>query len=502
MAPTPTDIFLADEAATGRLGQDLALALGPGDCLALHGDLGVGKSTLARALIRSLADDPELEVPSPTFTLVQAYEARLPVAHFDLYRLGDPGELAELGLEEALQDGAVLVEWPERAGGLLPDSAITVHLEEHGEGRRVSIEAPPEALSRITRSLAIRQFLEQAGCQQAVRRHYQGDASTRAYEAVEVEGCGRRILMNAPKRLIGPVIKDGKRYAQIAHVAEDVRPFVAICHLLTHNGFHTPEIFAGDLEQGFLLLEDLGSDAITDGHGRPIVARWEAAIDCLVALHCTDIPETVVLPEGPPHFIPPFDRDAMMIEVDLLPSWYLPHLNGVEAATEFRTAFETCWHDLIDRLAAAESGLVLRDYHSPNLLWQAGASGLRRLGLIDVQDAMRGPTTYDVASLVHDARVTIDADLQTRLVDRYEAARALEPEFDPVAFRESLAIMQAQRATKILGLFVRLWQRDGKPAYLPHLPRIETYLRAALRHPVLQPLRDCYTQAGIALTES
>ena len=112
--------LLPDEAATARLGQDLAAALRPGDVLALSGDLGAGKTALARALIRANAGDPDLEVPSPTFTLVQTYDVRVPISHFDLYRLGSSSELDELGFEEALREGAVVVEWPERAGGRLP----------------------------------------------------------------------------------------------------------------------------------------------------------------------------------------------------------------------------------------------------------------------------------------------------------------------------------------------------------------------------------------------
>jgi tRNA threonylcarbamoyl adenosine modification protein YjeE len=104
--------FLADEAATARLGEDLGMALRPGDVLALKGDLGAGKSTLARALIRALADDAGLDVPSPTFTLVQSYDTRIPVHHFDLYRLSSAGEIDELGFDEALLQGAALVEWP------------------------------------------------------------------------------------------------------------------------------------------------------------------------------------------------------------------------------------------------------------------------------------------------------------------------------------------------------------------------------------------------------
>ena len=116
MAAPLLERVLADDAATAQLGEDLALALRPGDVHALSGDLGAGKTALARAIIRALADDEAIEVPSPTFTLVQTYETRIPVGHFDLYRISAPSELDELGLDEILMDGAALIEWPERAG--------------------------------------------------------------------------------------------------------------------------------------------------------------------------------------------------------------------------------------------------------------------------------------------------------------------------------------------------------------------------------------------------
>ena len=141
-------IRLADEAATIRLGEDLALALKPGDCLALTGDLGAGKSTLARAFLRAMADDPDLEVPSPTFTLVQSYELRIPVSHFDFYRMGDASEIDELGFEEALGLGICLVEWPEMAGDELPLSRIRLTLTQDGDGRLAVIEASEPQHSR------------------------------------------------------------------------------------------------------------------------------------------------------------------------------------------------------------------------------------------------------------------------------------------------------------------------------------------------------------------
>lgn len=140
----PLEIDLLDEAATKALGARLAAVLFPGAALCLYGPLGAGKSTLARALVRALTS-PEEEVPSPTFTLVQFYEAEaFPVAHFDLYRLEDPDEAYEIGLLEALEDGAALIEWPQRLEGRLPPHRLDVEIlpvldDAAGEARRVRI---------------------------------------------------------------------------------------------------------------------------------------------------------------------------------------------------------------------------------------------------------------------------------------------------------------------------------------------------------------------------
>ena len=134
-----TSVFLADEAATQALGRDLAAALRPGDAVCLTGPLGAGKSTLARALIRALTS-PDEEVPSPTFTLVQFYEtAGFPLAHFDLYRLSDPDEAYEIGLDEALDDGVALIEWPQRLEGRLPATRLDIDIALDGDARRAVI---------------------------------------------------------------------------------------------------------------------------------------------------------------------------------------------------------------------------------------------------------------------------------------------------------------------------------------------------------------------------
>jgi tRNA threonylcarbamoyl adenosine modification protein YjeE len=147
------EIALADETATAALGARIAAALKPGDAVALAGDLGAGKTSLARAMLRALGIGED--VPSPTFTLVQHYEApRLNIDHFDLYRLEDESEIEQLGLEEALQGGAVLIEWPERAGTRLPPDALRIEMEIAGaHSRRALVSGPREWASRLSESV-------------------------------------------------------------------------------------------------------------------------------------------------------------------------------------------------------------------------------------------------------------------------------------------------------------------------------------------------------------
>tara|TARA_R110002020_G_scaffold47752_17_gene136178 strand:+ start:3101 stop:4609 length:1509 start_codon:yes stop_codon:yes gene_type:complete len=502
MREAPLRIELSDLAATVRFAEDVALALKPGDCLCLSGDLGAGKSTFARALIRAIADDLELEAPSPTFTLVQTYQLRLPIAHLDLYRIGSPDELDELGLDDVLAEGAALVEWPEKALERLPQDRIMMRFEGLGDARTLTLSAPAEFSKRLARSRAVRVFLKEAGYGLAARRHLQGDASSRTYEMIHPAEGNPVILMNAPRRPDGPPIRDGLPYSQIAHLAEDVVPFVAIATWLRAQDLAAPEILAQDLDQGFLLVENLGSAGILDGEGRPDPERYGLAIDVLADLHSRQPPQALPV-DGRTHQVPAYDARAMQIEVELLTDWYLPWKRGGAVSEDERQAYLDLWRSLFGRLESAEQTLVLRDYHSPNLIWRRERSGFDRLGIIDFQDAMIGPSAYDVASLCQDARVTVPHDLARDLLERYVAARrAGGTGFDEVKFREDYAIMAAQRAAKILGIFVRLKQRDGKDGYLRHLPRMEAYIAHSLSHPVLQPLRFWFTQAGIGTPES
>ncbi len=496
-------ISVVDEAGTVLLAQDIAMALAAGDCLALSGELGAGKSTLARALLRAVADDEALEVPSPTFTLVQIYELRLHIGHFDLYRIGSADELDELGLEDVLERGVALVEWPERGAGRLPATMARICISGAGDVRRFDIDGPAPFMGRLERSRQIRAFLDTHGQKGAPRRLLQGDASARTYETVGPNRPGGLIVMNAPRKPDGPPIENGLPYSRIAHLAEDVNPFVAIGGWLSREGFAAPAISAIDLEGGLLLIENLGDGKILDPEGRPDPVRYRAAVELLADLHERPVPGPLPVAGGAVYSPPAYDASAMRIEVALLVDWYLPWRSGAPVPESRRSTYFKLWQDLFDALAEAETAVVLRDYHSPNLIWCPALSGHARIGLIDFQDAVIGPSAYDVASLVQDARVTIEPDLAADLLACYEARRREAcAEFSGVAFRKAHAIVAAQRAAKILGIFVRLDKRDGKPAYLRHLPRIERYIAASLAHEALHPLRSWFEEAGIGAPRS
>jgi tRNA threonylcarbamoyl adenosine modification protein YjeE len=494
---TSLDIAVESEEATHQLVVDIANALEPGDMVTLSGDLGAGKTMFARALIRHLAGNPAIPVPSPTFTLVQSYDLpRFPLVHADLYRLSGPDELAELGFEDFAPETVVLMEWPDRAGSFLPadriDVSFTLSPEQGLEYRDVRITGYGAMARRVERIAALRDFLQRTGYHGLARRRMQGDASTRIYEKILCDGHSV-ILMNSPRRADGPPVRGNKPYSAIAHLAEDVKPFVALATGLRERGFSAPAILEADLENGFLIIEDLGSEPIvSDTPPAPIQERYEAAVDTLLALHGLWLPEVLPVAPGIEHTIPRYSLDALLIEVELLLDWYIPAAGGTVSEST-RNMFIDLWRGAMLPVLTAEPTWVLRDYHSPNLLWLPERKGIQRIGLLDFQDAVMGPAAYDLASLLQDARVDVPEKLEVSLLTHYCRVRKYrDPQFQVVPFAETYAILAAQRATKILGIFARLDRRDGKPQYLRHIPRIWGYLQRSLTHPSLASLKAWY----------
>ena len=258
-------------------------------------------------------------------------------------------------------------------------------------------------------------------------------------------------------------------------------------------GFSAPEIIARDTERGFLLVEDFGKETMLIA-GLHVPERMSAATDLLVSLHAMELPRELPGDAGP-YRIPQYDLDAMLIECELLVDWYLPH-RGRPASAAGREDFLALWRSALRPILDGPQTWTLRDYHSPNLMWLGSREGLFRVGLLDFQDAVLGHPAYDAVSLMQDARVDMPGPLELSLLNRYiEGRRAQGGRFDPEHFAQAYAVLGAQRATKILGIFVRLAVRDQKQVYLKHLPRLLRYLDRDLSHPSLSELRRWYIAA-------
>jgi tRNA threonylcarbamoyl adenosine modification protein YjeE len=478
------------------LASRLALLLNAGDVIALSGPLGAGKTTFARALITRLGS--EGEVPSPTFALMQRYETpRLTLTHCDFYRL-EPSELDELGLDDAVSEGAVIVEWPERASRWLPSDRLEVAMDETAtpDRRRTVLTGHGSWAERLERLRALSDFLDRTPYATAGARYLLGDASTRSYARLVLPDRSA-ILMNSPRQPDGPPIRDGKPYSALVHLAEDVTPFVAVAAALRERGLSAPAIYAFDLDRGFLILEDLG-DRVFGSEAerrRPLAELWGPAVDVLAALALKGPPDLLSIEGHAPYRLPSFDADAMLTEASLLVDWFWPALHGKEAPPALTEEFAALWRPLLAQAEKADLGWVLRDYHSPNLMWLPEREGVRRVGILDFQDALKGPLAYDLVSLLQDARLDVPEALERELLARYCAARGEQSQqFSSDQFVSLYATLGAQRNSKILGIFARLAKRDGKRGYLTHIPRVARYLERDLVHPSLRELRRFYAR--------
>lgn len=489
-------VELDDESATAALAGWLVSFTRAGDFIALGGELGAGKTSFARAYLRALMNDDDLEAPSPTFSLMQVYEQPdCSVVHADFYRLRTIEELQELGWEEATASAVTLVEWAERLSAALPPDRLEVNfsidLARGPNFRRAELRAHGGMRARFSHARAIATLLERAGWEKALRVSMYGDASSRAYERL-TDAAGRTaILMISPPRLNGPSLRFGKSYAEIARLSPDIRAFLAMAEGLRALGYSTPRVFAHSVADGLALIEDFGNETIADANG-PNPSRYTEATALLADLHARELPNELLVAEQK-YAIPVYDIEALLIEVELALDWYAPAVARGAPSSGARMQFLNLWRDALTPVLAQPTTWTLRDYHSPNLHWLLSREGLARLGLIDFQDAVRGPPAYDVASLLQDARLSVPSDLELRLLALYSRRRGnSDPLFDHDTFAASYAIMGAQRATKILGLFTRLDRRDGKPQYLSLLPRIEQTLAKNLAHPALESLRGWF----------
>lgn len=307
-----------------------------------------------------------------------------------------------------------------------------------------------------TRQALVARFLEKAGWGGVPPRPLADDASFRRYFRLAAPDGRRAVLMDAPPP------------------REDVRPFMRLSAHLGGLGFTVPRVLADDPTAGLLLLDDLGDATFTRrlAEGADETALYETAVDVLIALHGLDPARAV------PRNLPRYTLARHQAEADLLIDWYLPAVTGAPLPAPAREAWQVLWGEALGEvLRHAPDTLVLRDFHVDNLMVVPDRAGLAACGLLDFQDALAGHPAYDLMSLLEDARRDLAPGLPEALMARYLAGR---PEMDERAFRRAFDGLAAQRHAKVIGIFTRLARRDGKAAYLAHIPRVWRRLGAAL----------------------
>lgn len=440
----------ADETLTAGLARVLAAVLRPGDTLLLDGPVGAGKTHFARALIRARQGDAAEDVPSPTFTLVQTYRDAhdVEIWHADLYRLTDPSELFELGLDEAMDQAITLIEWPDRMGDA-PGGALTVALNPVDELRQIVLSGDPARWGGVDRLLEIARFLHAHGWAEARVEPLAGDASARRY--FRLRGAeGSAVLMDDP--------------------GGAVDRYLAMTHWLRQRGFHAPAVLAQAVAQGLLLVEDLGDDLVArvlDRQPEATPTIYDRIVDLIADLHS----------HRPPDFVPALDGPELAQQVGMFAAHYPAAAGALGAGAGVADAIASLHAQLC---ADAIPVLSLRDFHTENLIWRGDAP----LGLLDFQDAVATHPAYELASVLQDARRDVSPDIEARAIARYLAATGLDDE----RFLAAYALLGAQRNLRIMGIFTRLCLRDGKPRYLDFMPRVWNAITRDIAHPALAPL--------------
>ncbi len=338
----------------------------------------------------------------------------------------------------------------------------------------------------MTRDLEIAAFLARAGWGAATRDRLPGDASTRSYERLTLDG-RNAMLMNQPRAVESepcPPDADAARrgalgYNALARLAAGrVDAFVACARYLKSLGLSAPDILYAEPEAGLAVLEDLG-DALYARliqTGTPEAPLYETAIDALVRLHAATPPD--VLPGGWPLLT--YDDLALKTAHGIFIEW-MPRFRPVSFDAAALDAWEAMWAPIRARGEADADVFCHRDYHAENLIWLPERSGAARVGLLDFQDAVKAHKAWDLSMLLHDARRTVSSALEGACLERYLAATGAPR----AAFLADYHALGALNIVRILGIFARLVTRDGKPRYAAFMPRLWTYLDRCFQNPAL-----------------
>ncbi|MDP4708849.1 MAG: phosphotransferase [Rickettsiaceae bacterium] len=328
------------------------------------------------------------------------------------------------------------------------------------------------ALSSAERESRLKQFVDQYFPQASSSlESILGDAGQRSYYRMAFQG-KTYVIMDCPPSYCS------------------VGAFVDVGIYLQKKAFSVPQIIHKDIEQGFLILEDFGPLSVKNyllgGAGQGASEHqtiYHLIIDLLVSLQS----------EEPPSGLVSYDNELLLSELKLFVDWYIPHAYGREVHVHELEEFMEIWLNILESQAPMPSSMVLRDYHVENMMYLEERKSIKKLGLLDFQDALTGSPIYDLVSVLEDARIQVPRSDALRYVEYFSKKKEIDIEKVLLNYH----ILGAQRNSRILGIFARKAVRDHDASYLQYIPRVLKYLEYDLSYVALAPLKDWLDKLGI-----
>lgn len=480
-----TNNIIKDIKDTKLFTENLCKIIESNDVILLNGKIGSGKTTLARHIINQILQIDISEITSPTFNLYQVYENNnQKINHYDFYRIENDIDLQEIDLEDSLGEGITIIEWADKYQNYLPDSYLEIEILEIDCFRTYKLRGCGSFKNRINKHNSLVSFLSKFKKPIIKVEKIQGDASKRIYKRIQTK----------EESLILMIYDEKEKKENPSKLSEQIHDYVSICQYLSDINIRVPKIYAVDYKNQFLIQEDFGDLKYSEIFLKEDFRKlYEPAIDTLINIAKNECPKNIKTDQAIYKF-EDYDKNIYLSEVNIFIDWYWPYVKGSVCIDDIKLEFLEIWKNLLDKISDDKS-LVLRDFHSPNLIFQPHGNGIGKCGVIDFQDALIGHPLYDLVSLAQDARVSIKLDQEFFLIEYYmKNLNFKNYQFNNHEFMNQYNILGAQRALKILGVFARLSMAYQKHEYLIHIPRILDYINRNIRNESLTSLSSWLTK--------
>ena len=462
-----------------KLAKELVPLLNEGGVMTLNGQIGAGKTTLAKLIIQELTQTPLEDIVSPTFNLYHTYNRdNLEIAHYDFYRIESEIELLEIDLNESLTDKICIIEWADKFRDLLPKDRIEIFITCKKNERVYRINPLGKFREVVSNRAKIENYLGGLDINFTELQRLPGDASKRNYYRV-MSPDNTMILMDATQE------SNIKSKTGLSNGIDD---FIKIQKYLDSIDVRVPKLIGRNRIDNILLEEDLGEYSYADMLTKENYQKlYNPAIKTLIHISNINHPKNIST-DSNPHYLKEFDLDIYLNEAEIFIDYYWPFIHGKQCNADKKQEFTHVMGEVYSNLTDDKT-LMLRDFHSPNLLFLENEDGFRKCAVIDFQDALFGHPLYDLVSLTNDARTTIDEHQEKYLIDLYKKDFPFNNfQFDSLSFIEQYHILGVQRSIKILGIFARLAILETNQNYLVHMPRVICYIKRIMQSGSIQTL--------------